>query len=92
MKNESFNEQFPLLLNKTRKNNAFVYLDNAATSQKPQRVIDAICNFYTHFNANVHRGLYQAAEQATTQYEAARDAVAKFIHAKQRSEIVFTKG
>ena len=69
-----------------------IYLDNAATTQKPQSVIDAICRFYQRQNANVHRGSYASANLATNQYEAARHAVAKFIHAEDASHIVWTKG
>lgn len=69
-----------------------IYLDNAATTQKPIDVIDAISMFYTAGNANVHRGLYPLAEQATAQYEGARATVAAFINAGTPSEIVFTKG
>lgn len=69
-----------------------VYLDNAATTQKPQVVIDSICNFYQNINANVHRGLYPTAEQATVLYESSRQTVANFIGATHSSEIVFTKG
>lgn len=67
------------------------YLDNAATTQKPQAVIDAVSNFYVHGNAPVHRGIYDLAEQATAAYEAARAMVARFINAQSPSEIVFVK-
>lgn len=69
-----------------------VYLDNAATTQKPNIVIDTISDFYKHTNANVHRGVYQLSEQATQQYETVRDQVQAFIKAKHRSEIIFTRG
>ncbi len=68
------------------------YLDNAATSQKPAVVLEAMDQFYGTYNANVHRGLYQISEQATAEYERARDTVQAFIHAKQREEIIFTSG
>lgn len=68
------------------------YLDNAATTQKPQVVLDIMQRLYTHYNANVHRGLYAAAEQATQAYETARDHVQQFIHAAHREEIIFTSG
>lgn len=68
------------------------YLDNAATSQKPTVVLEAMDQFYRTSNANVHRGLYQISEQATAQYEHARDDVQKFINATQREEIIFTSG
>lgn len=68
------------------------YLDNAATSQKPQAVIDALTNFYQSDNANVHRGVHTLAERATQQYEEARKKIQHFIHAGRADEIVFTKG
>ena len=70
----------------------YVYLDSAATSQKPQVVIDAMVDFYTYGNANVHRSFHDLAEEATSQYEAVREAVATFINAQYSSEIVFTPG
>jgi cysteine desulfurase/selenocysteine lyase len=67
-----------------------VYLDSAATSQKPESVIHALCDYYRNYNANVHRGLYMISEEATAAYEAARSRVARFIGADPR-EIVFTR-
>jgi len=78
-------EDFPLL----KKN--IIYLDNSATTQKPQQVIDAISNYYTDTNANVHRGIYSLSEEATRQYEESRNVVAKFINADSK-EVVFTSG
>lgn len=69
-----------------------IYLDNAATSQKPQAVIDRISKFYSHENANVHRGIYQLSEQASEAYDLARKKVADFVGAKSSKEIIFTKG
>jgi len=69
-----------------------VYLDNAATTQKPQVVIDALSHFYEHDNANVHRGLHALSMRATDDYEGARARVAKFINAAAPEEIVFTRG
>lgn len=69
-----------------------VYLDNAATSQKPQPVIDAIVEAYTHWNSNIHRGVHHLSQVATQHHEEARKAVANFIGAKSSDEIVFTKG
>jgi cysteine desulfurase/selenocysteine lyase len=69
-----------------------VYVDNASTTQKPQVVIDAITNFYAYHNANVGRGVYPLAEQATQLYEDTREKVQKFIGARHASEIIFTKG
>lgn len=68
------------------------YLDSAATSQKPQIVIDSLNQYYSFGNANIHRGVYQIAEQATEQFESVRDLIKDFIHADRREEIVFTKG
>ena len=69
-----------------------VYLDNAATAQKPQVVIDALSRFYEHDNANVHRGLHALSMRATDAYEGARARVAKFINAADSAEIIFTRG
>jgi len=69
-----------------------VYFDSAATSLKPQVVIDKLVEYYSQYSANIHRGLYQISETATDEYEKARDKVAKFINAKSLEEIVFTKG
>jgi cysteine desulfurase / selenocysteine lyase len=83
---------FPILNRSAEQDHSLTYLDNAATTHKPQSVIDAICNFYKTANANVHRGLYGSAEQATVLYEKSRQAVANFIGAAHSAEIVFTKG
>lgn len=69
-----------------------VYLDSAATSQKPTKVTDALTSYYEHANSNVHRGAHALSREATEQYEDARDKVAKFISASSRNEIVFTSG
>jgi cysteine desulfurase/selenocysteine lyase len=69
-----------------------VYLDNGATSQKPIQVIDAVSNYYKSYNANIHRGVHELSQQATNAYEQAREQVAKFIHARESAEIVFTRG
>jgi len=84
-------KQFPIL-NREVKGKPLVYFDNAATSQKPQVVIDALVNYYTTYNANIHRGIHTLAEEATAAYEATRDAVQKFINASSREEIIFTRG
>ena len=68
-----------------------VYLDNAATSQKPRQVLDALNEYYEQHNANVHRGVHVLAEEATALYEGARDKVAAFINAPSRDEVIFTK-
>src|SRR5664279_5776666 len=69
-----------------------VYLDSGATAQKPQAVIDAVTNFYTHTNANIHRGMYDLSQAATDQFETVRGQVAEFIGANSPNEIVFTSG
>jgi cysteine desulfurase/selenocysteine lyase len=83
--------QFPVL-NREVKGRPLVYFDNAATSQKPQVVIDALVNYYTGYNANIHRGIHTLAEEATAAFEATRDAVKQFINAALREEIIFTRG
>lgn len=69
-----------------------IYLDNAATTQKPQSVLDVLNHYYLHDNANVHRGVHTLAERATAEFEAARKKVQQFIHANSNKEIIFTKG
>lgn len=87
---EKIREDFPILKRKINGHD-LVYLDSAATSQKPQSVIDSIADYYSSHNANVHRGVHTLAEEATGLYEAARDKVAKFINARSTSEIVFVR-
>ena len=82
---------FPILRQRVR-GKPLVYLDNAATSQKPQSVIDAITHFYAHENANIHRGVHYLSEQATTAYDQVREKVAGFIHAQASREVIFTRG
>ncbi|PIS42344.1 MAG: cysteine desulfurase [Candidatus Kerfeldbacteria bacterium CG08_land_8_20_14_0_20_40_16] len=84
-------KDFPLL-NQKMNGQPLVYLDSAATSQKPQAVIDAIKDFYERHNANIHRGIYRLSEEATELYEGAREKVQKFIRAKETKEIIFTRG
>ncbi|WP_158143742.1 aminotransferase class V-fold PLP-dependent enzyme [Vibrio metschnikovii] len=83
--------QFPIL-NQNVEGKPLVYLDNAATTQKPMAVIEAITDFYTQCNANVHRGVHRLADQATQRYEHGRDVVANYIHAFDRSEVIWTSG
>src|SRR5256884_6687804 len=83
--------EFPILQQKEN-GQRLVYLDNAATSQKPRKVIEAIVHYYTFHNANVHRGAYALAVEATDAYEAARTAVARFVNAWAREGVVFTRG
>ena len=66
-------------------------LDNAATTQKPKQVIDAICKYYSEYNSNIHRAVYQIAEEATAEYEKTRENIRKFINAKYAEEIIFTR-
>jgi cysteine desulfurase/selenocysteine lyase len=82
---------FPILQT-TAHGMPLVYLDNAATSQKPRQVIDAISHYYLATNANVHRGVHYLSEKATFEYEAARVRMQQFIHAASACEIVFTRG
>lgn len=83
--------QFPILDTMVH-GHPLVYLDNAATTQKPQAVIDALCDYYSHLNANIHRGAHHLAAEATERYEAVRRQVQHFIHARHAHEIVFTRG
>ena len=82
---------FPVL-QQTSRGKPLTYLDTAASSQKPQAVIDAIAHYYTYDNANVHRGVYELSQRATDAYEAGRHTVRQFIHAAHDHEIIFTKG
>ena len=84
-------EQFPIL-SRTVDGNPLVYLDNAATTQKPQAVIDALTNYYTQCNSNVHRGAHTLADEATRLYEDARQKVASFINANAAREVIWTTG
>ncbi|MGB0757499.1 MAG: aminotransferase class V-fold PLP-dependent enzyme [Patescibacteria group bacterium] len=84
-------KQFPLLVQKEAKGD-FVYLDSAATTQKPQNVIDAETKWYESFNANVHRGAYDLSERATDFFEGVRGKTAQFLHATNPKSIVFTRG
>ena len=83
--------QFPVL-KRDVKGKPLVYFDNAATSQKPRSVIDALVNYYSGYNANIHRGIHTLAEEATLAFESTRDAVQQFIHAGSREQIIFTRG
>lgn len=82
---------FPIL-KETVYHRPLVYLDNAATSQKPQQVLDAIVEAYSRWNSNIHRGVHHLSQVATMHHEEARKVVAEFIHAREPEEIVFTKG
>jgi cysteine desulfurase/selenocysteine lyase len=83
--------QFPAL-NQTVYGRPLVYLDNAATTQKPKRVIDSISEYYSKWNANIHRGAHYLANVSTEKFEATRSALAEMLHANFREEIIFTQG
>ena len=83
-------EMFPLL-RETVGGMPLVYLDNAATTQKPQSVLDTLMRYYSAENANIHRGVYQLSQNATQAYEEARGKVAAFLNAAEPAEIIFTR-
>src|SRR5216117_1535006 len=85
---QAVRQDFPILHQQVH-GKPLVYLDNAATTQKPQAVIDRIAHFYTHDNANVHRGVHILCERATDAYEQSRETVRRFLRATDRQEIVF---
>jgi cysteine desulfurase/selenocysteine lyase len=84
-------KDFPIL-DRTMAGRSLAYLDSANTSQKPRQVIDAVSDFYERHNANIHRAVYELAEEATALYEGARDKVAGFIGAPDHRSVVFTRG
>jgi cysteine desulfurase / selenocysteine lyase len=88
---ERVRADFPILRQQAH-GHPLVYLDNAATSQKPKSVIDAIVRYYERDNANIHRGVHYLSQQATEEFEAARKAVQRFLHAARPSEIIFLRG
>jgi cysteine desulfurase/selenocysteine lyase len=88
---ERVRADFPVLTRRVHDDRPLVYLDSAATSQKPQAVLDALETYYARHNANVHRGVHSLAEEATALYENSRDKVAAFIGAPAPEELVFTK-
>ena len=88
---EAFRLDFPILYQQVH-GHPLVYLDNAATTQKPRAVIDALVHFYERDNSNVHRGIHELSSRATAAYEGARHRIARFIGAAQAEEIVFTRG
>ena len=83
-------EDFPILKRLVH-GRPLVYLDNAATSQKPKAVIEALVDFYSQTNANIHRGIHVLSEEATALYEGARETVARFIGASKSRSVVFTR-
>lgn len=95
IKNQSLDDvrsQFPVLQQKLYGNKGLVYLDNAATTQKPQIVIDALVDYYTNYNANIHRGVHFLSQKASGAYDLVREKVQHLIGAKESNEIVFTSG
>ena len=84
-------QDFPIL-SKQIYGKPLIYFDNAATTQKPQQVVEAICKYYYEDNANVHRGVHYLSQQATTAFEGVRKQIAAFINARSSSELIFTKG
>src|SRR5205814_1319717 len=88
---ESLRADFPIMHQKVH-GHALIYFYNAATSQKPRAVIDALRNYYERDNANVHRGIHELSNRATAAFEAARQRAAKFINARSANEIIFTRG
>ena len=88
---EAVRKDFPIL-NQIVNDQPLVYLDNAATTQKPRQVLRAITDYYENDNANVHRGVHTLAERATAAYEAARERVRSFIHVASTKEVLFTRG
>ena len=88
---ERIQRDFPILAERIH-GKRLVYLDNAATSQKPHAVIDAIVHYYEHDNANIHRGVHTLSVRATEAHDEARETVRRFIQAADASEIIFVRG
>ncbi|MCC9926131.1 aminotransferase class V-fold PLP-dependent enzyme, partial [Streptococcus agalactiae] len=84
-------QDFPIL-NQLVNDEPLIYLDNAATTQKPNQVLETLRAYYQNDNANVHRGVHTLAERATAQYETAREKARQFLNAKSSKEILFTRG
>ena len=84
-------EDFPVLSRKIKETKRLVYLDSAATSQKPTAMVQAMSDYYFRNNANVHRGIHTLAEEATHMYEVARSKIAGFLKVKDSSQIIFTR-
>jgi len=88
---QNIRSDFPILSERVH-GKPLVYLDNAATTQKPRQVIEAVSDYYLHYNANVHRAIHHLGERATSAYEEARKKIAAFINAESAKQIVFTRG
>jgi cysteine desulfurase/selenocysteine lyase len=89
---ESIRADFPILNQEHHPGVPLIYLDNAASSQKPLKVIEGLDDYYRRYNANVHRGIHKLSEAATEAYEGARMKIRKFINAKTRREVIYTRG
>lgn len=89
---EKIQNDFPILKRKVRGEKNLVYLDNAATTQKPNQVIDSITDYYQNHNSNIHRAVHALAEESTEAFETTRDKVAKFLNIERREEIIFVRG
>src|SRR3990172_4843219 len=87
---ERIRADFPILARQVH-GRPLVYLDNASTSQKPQQMIDALVEYYSRYNANIHRGIHALAEEATAKYEGVRQQTADFVGAPGPETIVFTR-
>jgi len=85
-------QDFPMLNGKKMHNQPLIYLDNGATTLKPQAVIDSVCEYLTNYSGNAHRGDYDLSHEVDEKYESAREIIQTFINAKRREEIVFTSG
>lgn len=89
---DAFRADFPALQQDLYEDTPLVYLDNAATSQKPERVLDRLDHFYRLENSNVHRGVHRLSQNATDAYESARESIARFINAPSTDQVLFTRG
>ncbi len=89
---EKIRKDFPILHQKIYSNKQLVYLDNAATTQKPQEVIDCISQYYSEYNSNIHRGVHYLSQKASSAYDKVRGKVKTFINAADEREIIFTRG
>src|SRR5690606_6171646 len=89
---ERIRRDFPILARTVHHGKPLIYLDNAATTQKPARVIETLAAYYRNNNSNVHRGVHALSEEATAAYEGARETVRAFINAASSKEIIFTRG
>ena len=89
---EDLRKDFPVLNRRVRDDKKLVYFDNAATTQKPNQVIDAISDYYQNYNSNIHRAVHALAEESTEAFENTRDIVAKFLNIEDSREIIFVRG